>query len=366
MVLFGTAFAVGPAASALWPVLRGAAPLPSAIGDLMMAVVFLSIGVPIALAGLAAAAGRSTIEVQRDAIIAEERIGPLRWRRRGPISGLRRIRVERAAAPDGSAAGRTINPEVLRIAAMRAEIDGRKPMMLALGYPESWLVPLAEHVTEQARATLPDRLIGCDQVSRDEVVEHRLGAMAEDEAPAGDAVSRPPASRVTLQENPDGITLTIPPAGLLKGSSGLFGFSVAWCAFMVMFSGFSIFGAAGGGSGGIPWPFVGGSAVFWAIGIALLLAAINMGRRHAIIDIVEDVLLINRKSLLRLRSHQFARDELEWVSVGPSGMSVNDVPVPELRIRPRRGAALGLFAGRDPDELRWLASVIRDRMGLHA
>ncbi len=364
LMVIGTGFAVVPMGRAILPVLSGARSLSFAIGDLMMSAVFLSIGAPLALLGLAASAGRSSIVVGRDAIVAEERVGPLRWRRRAPLSGLRRIRVERASAESASATSGPINPVVLEIAALRAEIEGRKPMMLALGYPVSWLLPLAERLTEEARAAAPDRLVGGDDEIRVEVVEHRLGDEKGDEAPGGGHVPQPPASRITLTENSDGVTLVIPPAGIRKGSSGLFGFAVLWCAFMVVFTGFAVFGAASGQSGSNVWPFVGGCALFWAIGIGLLLGAINMGSRRAIIDVVDDVLLVNRKSLFGLKSHQFARDEVDAVFMGESGMSVNDVPVQGLRIRPKRGAPLCLFAGRDTDELRWLAWVIRTRLNL--
>ena len=62
-----------------------------------------------------------------------------------------------------------------------------------------------------------------------------------------------------------------------------------------------------------------------------------MGRRHAIIDVVDDVLLINRKNIFGIKSHQWPRDELGSIAVGPSGIEVNEVPVLELKVRPRQG-----------------------------
>ncbi|MHC4428146.1 MAG: hypothetical protein ACYS0D_06025, partial [Planctomycetota bacterium] len=109
-------------------------------------------------------------------------------------------------------------------------------------------------------------------------------------------------------------------------------------------------------------PFLAFSALFWAIGIWMLIAAINMGRRHAIIDVVEDVLLINRKNLFGLKSHQWRRDEIETIAIGPSGMSVNDIPVLKLKIMLRDETETGLFAGRDTQELRWIASVLRQAL----
>ncbi len=159
--------------------------------------------------------------------------------------------------------------------------------------------------------------------------------------------------------------MTVPPAGLFKGSKGLFAFSILWCGFMVVFSGFSVAVPLVTGSfSGQLWPFVAGCAVFWAIGIAVLVAAVNMGRRHAIIDVVDDVLLINRKSLFRIKSHQWPRQELETVTVGPSGIESNDVPILELKVRLRAGKDVGMFAGRDQAELRWMAWVLTDCLNL--
>jgi hypothetical protein len=40
-------------------------------------------------------------------------------------------------------------------------------------------------------------------------------------------------------------------------------------------------------------------------------------------------------------------------------MEVNNVPILELKIHPRAGDATGLFSERDDDELRWMATVLR-------
>ena len=87
-----------------------------------------------------------------------------------------------------------------------------------------------------------------------------------------------------------------------------------------------------------------------------------MGRRHAIVDVGGDVLLINRSNMFGIKSRQWTRDELESVTVEPRGMEVNDIPVLELKIKPVNGRELGVFAGRDGDELRWIAWTLRRRL----
>jgi hypothetical protein len=43
-------------------------------------------------------------------------------------------------------------------------------------------------------------------------------------------------------------------------------------------------------------------------------------------------------------------------------MAVNDVPIIELQIHPVTGKKVGLFAGRDAGELRWMATELRHAM----
>ena len=40
-------------------------------------------------------------------------------------------------------------------------------------------------------------------------------------------------------------------------------------------------------------------------------------------------------------------------------MTVNDKHVIELQIHPKGGTKIGLLAGRDEEELRWLATMLR-------
>ena len=105
-------------------------------------------------------------------------------------------------------------------------------------------------------------------------------------------------------------------------------------------------------------------AAFWAIGIGLFVAALNMAKRQAIVDVVGDSLLINRKSLFGFKQDEWTRDDLVNVKVGPSGMEVNDVPVLALVISPRGASNMTLFSSRDDDELRWLAWELRRALGL--
>jgi hypothetical protein len=354
LVGFGTLCALGPVAFAI----IGLAGAPTRSGfDIFALVVtlpFFVAGAAVAAVGLAMVWGRAGVVLRPDRLVAVERLGPVRWRRRRPVAGLRRLEVHRGAA---KANGRPVaEGPMAELAAMRAEFESGRPMLIAVGYPERWLLPLAEQLKHDLPTLCPATLFEDDESVTVEVV-----AVAPD-APSRDRAERPADTAVAVDENPDGITITIPPAGLRKGSKGLFAFSVAWCVLMAVFTAAVIRGPLLQGGWGSAWPFLAFCAAFWAVGGAMMVGAVNMGRRHAIIDVVDDVLLINRRNLFGLKSHKWARAELESVTVGPSGMEVNDIPVLELKVRPVTGKAVGLFAGRDDRELRWLASLIARRL----
>jgi len=63
--------------------------------------------------------------------------------------------------------------------------------------------------------------------------------------------------------------------------------------------------------------------------------------------------------LFRGMRHEWSKDQVTAIRAGPSGMAMNDVPVLELQVHPNTGAKVGLLAGHDVDELRWLATVLR-------
>lgn len=96
----------------------------------------------------------------------------------------------------------------------------------------------------------------------------------------------------------------------------------------------------------------------------MVVFAVRAGRRTAVVDIVRDDLLITRRSVGDAVSRSWHRDEIDRVTVGPSGMEVNDSPVLELQVWPKVGKKAGFFAERDDGELRWLAAEIRTALRL--
>src|SRR5581483_9571852 len=47
---------------------------------------------------------------------------------------------------------------------------------------------------------------------------------------------QPPGSQIVVERFADGLTINVPPAGLWRGSHGLFAFGVLWVGFMSVFT----------------------------------------------------------------------------------------------------------------------------------
>ena len=104
--------------------------------------------------------------------------------------------------------------------------------------------------------------------------------------------------------------------------------------------------------------------LFWLIGIAMALGAWHMGRRRVVLAVAAGRLLTLSVGPLGTRRREWAAADIADVTVGPSGVAINDRPVPELQVLGRDGTKQGYLFGRDPDELRWAATVLRRALGI--
>lgn len=305
------------------------------------------------LLGGAISFGHAEIHVANGVIRYGERIGPTFWRK-----SVRRERIARLAVhsiprnEQRSQAG--LARRVAEMAALKAEVHQGKPRWLAIGYPEPWLKAVADHLAAEdaldvaavAAPPLPVVLV-------ESPVRFGAGDIDRFEKPAG--------SLVEHREIPGGFTLVVPALGVWRGSAGLFLFSLFWCGFMTLFTG-------GVGlallndkkpDGGDDWIFALFIAVFWAVGVGMLLGAINMGRRQAAIAVAGGQLKLIQLGLFGTKRREWLLEELATARKGKSGMEVNDVPVMQLHIVPRDGKPYGLLTGRDEEELEWIATLLR-------
>lgn len=296
--------------------------------------------------GLAILFGRCRLAWRDGELRCTEWVGPFRWTRRIPRKPIRKLEI----SMDTSQTGNAPPKQMENFSSLVAWFEDGSRKIIVFSYPKDWLLAVAEelktYVGSGATSSEPLRV---------EVVES--GAKTEIAKADDDAVQRPATSRVQLETRGAGLRLTVPPAGLWKGSKGLLFFSLVWCAFMTVFTtAFFLPNTQREVSVGIFLLIISG---FWAIGISLLAGAINMGRRSAELTVDSGHLRVETKGVFGLKVREWSRTELSAVRADASGMEVNDRPVIELQIHPVTGKKCGLLAGRDEQELRWMAAELR-------
>jgi len=95
-----------------------------------------------------------------------------------------------------------------------------------------------------------------------------------------------------------------------------------------------------------------------------LLIVLYLGRRRAALAVVGGRLYVLRVGLFHTARGEWARDELADVRVGPCSAKVNDKPVLELQILPKKGAKFALLVGRSEVELQWMAAILKQALSL--
>jgi len=336
--------------------MQGSPPTWPMLGTLL---VFLFIGLLICSAGFGFFTGRSIVRICGSTITASHTLGALRRRYRADLTTLSSLSVVRGQTTRN---GQVITSGVLaNLSLLVAQCeDADKPIFLAIGYPAEMLRSLGDS-------------IGADRGIKTQLVR---GLSKRRHLSTADRLAQPRSSQIVVTRTPDQLTLTIPARGVLKGSSGLFTFSLLWFAFCAHFTaGIGVgIGKGTSGSGGqsLISPFACFISVFWLVGIGTLIYSINMGRRRAFIDVLNgQTVLINLQSLFGLKQYRWTRDEIKRIVAGHSGLTVNNRSVEELQIHVwqtqagtrRKSKKYGLFAGRDHDELDWLAELLNRELG---
>lgn len=329
------------------------------------AILFGLLGTPGLLAGLGVTGlgvaimfnlTHSEVVVGRDNIWSVERMGGLAWKRKRPVESIERLVVTEPLTAQ-SQNGPTQYPMGKKAIALRAEGPTIKSLVIAPGYPEAMVRDLANRLSDvmghdRTRLVAEDRTI--------EVVDEPQTDGDEEEL----TLYQPPGSTAEYMERRDGITIIVPPTGLWKGSKGLFLFSILWNAFISVFAvviGRDLIG--GSTNSESPWMIL-FLLPFFAVGLGMLYASINMGRRRVFLAVIDGSLAYRRIGPFKVAEHKMRADEVSAIRMGPSGMSVNNVPVMELQIHRTRGKKIGMLSQRDNAELSWIAQQLRRALGV--
>jgi hypothetical protein len=368
LIFSGSSLFMALASSGLIQSLTGGSGSVDILQVFIGAVFFLVSGlIPLAF-GCFMYGGRNTIELRDDWLIATHHGGPLRWRRKMPVKDVLKLEIK-TGNPESSSVG--THP---MIGALNAELVGGGRRNLAWGYHKDTLGAMAKLLTERCRVRDGATLVDDNQITI--VVEERtLGQWSQFEAyrrahnknvsdlppETNEITPQPTDSTVILEPNDVGLTITVPPVGIRKGGKGGLGFSIMWNGFMAVFTFFWFYS----GSRFSGWELLlicGFLSLFWAVGIGVGVAAINAGRRRAILDVVGDTLLITRQNIFKTRQQEVHRDNIQSIRRDKSGTEINDVPVLNLQVRLYEGKKVSMFSQLSNDEIGWVAAVLREAL----
>lgn len=168
---------------------------------------------------------------------------------------------------------------------------------------------------------------------------------------------QPEGSAVQIEQYGEGVTLTVPPAGIRHGSKGLFAFGLIWSVVITAAGLFMIGSMRNAGTYHIG--AIAGLAFLVLVGLAMLAGAVQMGRRRAVLAVVGPLFMVLQVGPFGRQRRQWQVNQIRDIRTGPGRMSSAGEPVIELQVLPTGGKMVRLLGGRDEEELRWLATVLR-------
>lgn len=178
-----------------------------------------------------------------------------------------------------------------------------------------------------------------------------------------DVDTQPRGSRIQIEHFPGGFSMTIGPAGIRRGSQGF----AALGSFLVALVGGFVGAAVWFKTGPAEHPI--GAIILLAtaaIGVSLLLAGINIGLRRGAIAIAHERLLVTQTSFFGSRRQEYEPGEVAAVRAIPAGQSKDYGGLVELEVLATNGGKQSFWCGRDKHELFWMATLIRQALGVPA
>ncbi len=320
----------------------------------------LAVGIILLGAGLAVLTNRLHAEVivERGVLKATEYIGPFRWTRTRVRRDIDRFVIaqgtRRTAGEEAPPA-----PWTEELLALTTEGATGKPFIVVPGYPRATVEAMGVALSDALQAD------GA-RLFNDRPPPLPIADAPEENCPfEPDAVvaGPPPDTDIVRQELDRGFTLAVPAAGLIKGSKGLFIFAIVWDAFIAVFAVIMVLAMTGGETSGNDAPHPAALLFlvpFFAVGIGLFVASIKMGRTRVLIAVTEDLLAVRRVTPFGMREHRIPREAIASIRRGPSGMSVNNVPVMELQLRHTNGKKFGILSQRTNGEIDWIAAQLNN------
>jgi hypothetical protein len=312
--------------------------------------------------GLLTLAGHAEIAVRAGRLCAADRCGPLRWTRRRPLHELRGFRVTYGPAFPAAVTS-VLRTAVGEPTALLADFHKGPTLTVCRNYPRDWLTALA---TDLARRCLGE----ADAVPFVEPVP--VAEVAQDPTVIQERPRQPTNSTALMVPRPDGVTILIPAAGILRGSSW---FSVTWgfgwIGMTVLFSAIFLPAAFMGqvtwedsGQPMSPWLACLFMSPFLLVAVGAFLVLRHNGRRRAVFTVTGDTLEVENVGLLVERRRWRAIDlkDVRVVCETKSDGDGGTTHTIELCIEPKEEPAYRLLGYRPKSELEWIATVVRQAL----
>lgn len=311
--------------------------------------------------------GRTEVEVNDDgAVRAIDRAGILRvrWGKLKP-GAARQVILTELTPPQ---AGGKSAPPISDLWLLSILTDRGKKVWLAPAHPRDVLASLADILAKQLALTAiqpaADDASEANTSTSPPVVAGPLPVIVEErEIPSRDVLEQPPDSRVRLERHPDGVTMTIPPLGVWRAVGGLIIMGLIFTTVGGIVTA-GILGAVLRGNPGVPIPAIAIGLVFFCAGVGVTVGSVHAGRKKVVLAVVGNQFLTFETGPLGSRRREFTGCDLLDIACGPSNVSVNNKPLPQLQIVPAEGKPVGMLTGRDEAELKWIATVLRQPLGI--
>ena len=247
--------------------------------------------------------------------------------------------------------------------------EQRKGSLFAPGYPTEILTPLTGLIKDEldrnrvGLVSIVDS-IPTSQVTPDtQTIQQPVSIVRQSAEDVEAAPIELPANSSLAISDQDGATVyRVPAKGVWKGSHGLMILGVFWNGFLAF-----VTLAMLTGNGEVVadlWVLILVFALFWAVGIGIVVGAFYLGSQSALVGVREGLLFIERKTIFGTKWTEFDPGGIASLHTGPSNMEVNDRPVMELKIQPVGEPEIGMFSQLSADEIHWLAQRLSDQLDL--
>lgn len=175
----------------------------------------------------------------------------------------------------------------------------------------------------------------------------------------GDRLEQPISSDIRCETGPERLTLHVPRAGMWRGNRWAIG---GWFLACLFATGFAVVWiqsdkpVADEGNTSV----IAIAGLFWLALAMMIVSAWIVGRRQSTIEANATCLVIREAGAFASATNDWLGDDIASIVVRPSQRSYyGRRPAYELQITSKDGKTFRLLAGRDTDELTWIATLLR-------